>query len=270
MDLDTLIVGEGPHHTAVAADDIGLAVIYAGHYATETLGVTALAEHLTDDVRYSIHVYRRTDGLVSDAPPALALENIHKRFGSVHALSGAGLVLRHGTVHALLGENGAGKTTLMKIAYGMESPDDGVIRIQGDVVRLRSPADAIARGVGMVHQHFTLVPAMTVAENLALGGRGTFDSRRASIRVHDLTRTTGLAVDPDARVRDLPVTAQQRLELLKVLSRDADIMILDEPTAVLAPSEADDLLRRLRQLADDRTRGCSDHTQASRGLEYRR
>jgi len=187
---------------------------------------------------------------VTDASPALALEQIDKRFGATTALTNASFVARRGTVHALLGENGAGKTTLMRIAYGMVRADVGVVRIQGQPVQLRSPADAIARGVGMVHQHFTLVPAMTAAENIALGNTGTFDPALAARHVHDLTRTTGLPIEPDVRVRVLPVTAQQRLELLKVLSRAANIVILDEPTALLAPQEADDLLRRVRQLAD--------------------
>jgi ABC-type uncharacterized transport system ATPase subunit len=188
---------------------------------------------------------------VTDAAPALELEHIGKRFGALQALDDATLIVRRGTVHALLGENGAGKTTLMKIAYGMESAERGSIRIQGRALRLRSPADAIAAGVGMVHQHFTLVPAMTVAENVALGDRGRFDSRRAAQRVRDLGEATGLPLEPEARVGDLTVRAQQRVELLKVLSRDARILIFDEPTAVLAPAEVDDLLRQLRRLAND-------------------
>jgi simple sugar transport system ATP-binding protein len=188
---------------------------------------------------------------VTDAAPALELEHIGKRFGALQALDDATLIVRRGTVHALLGENGAGKTTLMKIGYGMESAERGSIRIQGRALRLRSPADAIAAGVGMVHQHFTLVPAMTVAENVALGDRGRFDSRRAAQRVRDLGEATGLSLEPEARVGDLTVRAQQRVELLKVLSRDARILIFDEPTAVLAPAEVDDLLRQLRRLAND-------------------
>jgi ABC-type uncharacterized transport system ATPase subunit len=188
---------------------------------------------------------------VTDAAPALELEHIRKRFGALQALDDATLIVRRGTVHALLGENGAGKTTLMKIAYGMESAERGSVRIQGRALRLRSPADAIAAGVGMVHQHFTLVPAMTVAENVALGDRGRFDSRRAAQQVRDLGEATGLSLEPEARVGDLTVRAQQRVELLKVLSRDARILIFDEPTAVLAPAEVDDLLRQLRRLAND-------------------
>jgi simple sugar transport system ATP-binding protein len=187
---------------------------------------------------------------VTDAVPALELDRIEKRFGAIRALDGASLSVAHGSVHALLGENGAGKTTLMRVAYGMESPDRGSIRVSGRPVHHHSPADAIANGIGMVHQHFTLVPAMTVVENVALGGRGIIDRAASRATVEHLTRTTGLHLDPDARVSELPVAAQQRLELLKVLARDPNILVLDEPTAVLAPAEADDLLRRLRELAD--------------------
>ena len=181
---------------------------------------------------------------------ALSLDHIAKRFGEVTALADASLTVRAGSVHALLGENGAGKTTLMRVAFGMQTPDSGTVRVHGAAVRLRSPADAITLGIAMVHQHFTLVPAMTVAENLALGGHGRFDAATTASRIEELARTTGLAVDPFARVRDLSVASQQRLELLKALSRDAQIIILDEPTAVLAPGEATDLLRRIRELAD--------------------
>ena len=169
---------------------------------------------------------------------ALSLDHIAKRFGEVTALADASLTVRAGSVHALLGENGAGKTTLMRVAFGMQTPDSGTVRVHGAAVRLRSPADAITLGIAMVHQHFTLVPAMTVAENLALGGHGRFDAATTASRIEELARTTGLAVDPFARVRDLSVASQQRLELLKALSRDAQIIILDEPTAVLAPHPA--------------------------------
>ena len=181
--------------------------------------------------------------------PALALDAVAKRFGPVTALADASLLVHAGTVHALLGENGAGKTTLMRIAYGMEQPDVGGIRVGGSATRLRSPADAIAAGIGMVHQHFTLVPAMSAAENIALGGAGRFDPRAAVERVRALAATTGLALEPTARVHDLGVNAQQRVELLKALARDPQILILDEPTAVLAPAETDELLRTIRQLA---------------------
>ena len=181
--------------------------------------------------------------------PALALDHIVKRFGAVEALGDGSLSVAAGSIHALLGENGAGKTTLMRVAYGMEHPDAGVIRVGGNVRRFTSPAEAIAAGVGMVHQHFTLVPAMTVAENVALGRGGRFEPTTAEERVRSLASATRLEVEPSARVRDLPVSAQQRVELLKALSRDARILILDEPTAVLAPGEAAELLRTIRQLA---------------------
>ena len=182
---------------------------------------------------------------------ALALDGISKSFGGVQALVDASLHVRPGTVHALLGENGAGKTTLMRIAYGMEAPDRGTIRIRDSVVRLSSPASAIAHRIGMVHQHFTLVPAMTVAENVALGTRGRFDVRATSDQIRALSQSTGLALDPAARVADLSITARQRLELLKALARDARVLIFDEPTAVLTPDEADDFLQHVRRLADD-------------------
>jgi len=187
---------------------------------------------------------------VTENPPALALEHIDKRFDTVRALSDASLRVRRGTIHAVLGENGAGKTTLMRVAYGMATPDRGVVRVHGQAIRLRSPADAIERGIGMVHQHFTLVPSMTVAENLELGGRGTLRSGEHDSMLRNLVGLAGSSIDVNARVHDLSVVAQQRLELLKVLTRNAEILILDEPTAVLAPAEANELLRGLRGLAD--------------------
>ena len=182
---------------------------------------------------------------------ALSLSNISKRFGTVRALHGASIAVRPGTVHALLGENGAGKTTLMHIAYGMHRPDHGHITVNGQPVMLTSPAHAIQYGIGMVHQHFTLVPAMSVAENVALGLHGLYDARRASERVRLLGEATGLVLDPDARVADLSVGGQQRLEILKAMSRNAHLLILDEPTAVLAPSESDDLMRWVRRFCSD-------------------
>jgi simple sugar transport system ATP-binding protein len=181
--------------------------------------------------------------------PALALDGIAKRFGDVDALTDASLTVDAGTVHALLGENGAGKTTLVRIAYGMERPDAGSVRVGGTVMRLGTPADAIAAGIGMVHQHFTLVPAMTVAENVALGGRGRFDPSGAIERVRALGASTGFGIEPATRVADLSVSAQQRVELLKALARDARVLILDEPTALLAPPEAEELLGTVRRLA---------------------
>jgi len=181
---------------------------------------------------------------------ALELDGISKRFGAVVALSGTTVRVRSGSIHAVLGENGAGKTTLMRIAYGSLRPDAGEIRIFGNPVTLKSSADALARGVGMVHQHFTLVPAMTVAENVALGMRGVYDAGAAAERVRSLGRRTGLVLEPDALVATLPVGAQQRLEIVKALARNVRVLILDEPTAVLAPSEADDLLAWVARFRD--------------------
>jgi simple sugar transport system ATP-binding protein len=177
---------------------------------------------------------------------ALELTGICKSYGSLSALEDASLALRPGTVHALLGENGAGKTTLMRIAFGMVRPDAGRILVDGRDLLLRSPADAIAVGVGMVHQHFTLVPAMTVAENIALGGHGLLRRREIAGEVDRIADATGFALHADARVEDLPIGAQQRVEIAKALARRARIIVLDEPTAVLAPAEAEDLLRWLR------------------------
>ena len=151
-------------------------------------------------------------------------------------------------MHALLGENGAGKSTLMRIAFGMLRPDSGKVILNGVNRSFSSPHDAIDAGIGMVHQHFTLVPAMTVTENIALGGCGIFHPRRTREAVLALSDRTGLALDPNARVEDLPTGAQQRAEILKALSRDARILILDEPTAVLTPVEARELLRNVRDL----------------------
>jgi simple sugar transport system ATP-binding protein len=180
---------------------------------------------------------------------ALALRGITKQFGRTIALDGAQFELRSGTLHALLGENGAGKTTLMRIAFGMLRPDAGTMELDGTVRHWRSSADAIAAGIGMVHQHFLLVPAMTVAENVSLGERGPFrrfDARVAAGRVRKIGAETGLVLDPASRVADLPVGAQQRLEIVKALARDVKILILDEPTAVLSPAESQELYAWLR------------------------
>ncbi|MGQ0712631.1 MAG: ABC transporter ATP-binding protein [Gemmatimonadaceae bacterium] len=181
---------------------------------------------------------------------ALSFQSIVKRFDKVVALDGASLSAKRGTVHALLGENGAGKTTLMRIAYGLERPDSGTVSVAGEPVMLRTASDAIQRGVGMVQQHFSLVPAMTVAENVALGGHGRFHPREAVERVRTVAAGASLNLDPDARVGDLSVAAQQKVEVVKALARGARILILDEPTAMLAPPDAQELMRLLRRLAD--------------------
>jgi simple sugar transport system ATP-binding protein len=181
---------------------------------------------------------------------ALALVGVEKRFGGAVALDGASLGVGAGTLHAVLGENGAGKTTLMRVAFGLVHPDAGVVRVHGDERRFASPAEAIAAGLGMVHQHFTIVPAMTVAENVALGGRGRYDPRAAAERVRTVGAATGLTLDPDAVAGTLPVAAQQRLEIVKALARAARVLILDEPGAVLSPDEVEELLGWLRRWVD--------------------
>jgi simple sugar transport system ATP-binding protein len=177
----------------------------------------------------------------------MALAGITKRYGTTTAVDDVSFQLRRGTVHALLGENGAGKTTLMRIAFGLVHGDSGKIVAQGRAIAASS--DSIAAGVGMVHQHFTNVPAMTVAENVSLGGRGRLDIARAAARVTEIGDRTGLRLNAFTRAEDLAVGAQQRLEIVKALARDATILILDEPTAVLAPNETDELLQWLRGYA---------------------
>jgi ABC-type uncharacterized transport system ATPase subunit len=174
---------------------------------------------------------------------ALSLTGIRKRYGDVVALDNASLAIQPGTIHALLGENGAGKTTLLRIAFGLTMPDEGVIQVDGVDLRLRSPADAIRSGIGMVQQHFTLVPAMTVAENVALG---VSTARRLGDETSELAKEFGLRLDSTTPVRELSIPEQQRVELLKALSRGARVLILDEPTAALPPAEADRLLAWLR------------------------
>lgn len=174
---------------------------------------------------------------------AFELIGVSKRFGPIAALREVSFTLRPGTVHALLGENGAGKTTLMRVAFGACRPDAGKMHVRGHPVVFHSSADAIAHGIGMVHQHFALVPAMTVAENVALGMPGRYNAADAAARVRKVGAESGLVLHPDARAGALPIGAQQRLEIVKALARNANILILDEPTAVLPPQEADELFR---------------------------
>jgi len=184
------------------------------------------------------------------------LRGITKRFPGVVANEDVTLTVEPGQVHALLGENGAGKSTLMNVLFGLYRPSEGEILLDGVPTEFTSPADAIAAGIGMVHQHFMLVPVFTVAENVMLGveptsGPGILDRDAARRRVLELSARHGLDVDPDALVEDLPVGVQQRVEILKALYREADCLILDEPTAVLTPTEIDDMLGIVRRLADE-------------------
>ncbi len=185
--------------------------------------------------------------------PALELRGITKRFGDLVANDAVDFDVRGGEVHALLGENGAGKTTVMRIAYGLTQADAGDILVAGRPLNVRSPRDAIGAGIGMVTQHFALVGPMTVAENLVLG-RATglrLDLAEARRGAADAADRFGMRVDPDARIEDLSVGQQQRVEILKALSRDCRVLILDEPTAVLVPDEVDALFATLRSLVTD-------------------
>jgi len=184
----------------------------------------------------------------------LAAQNVTKQFPGVLANDAVSIRLRPGRILALLGENGAGKSTLVNVLFGMYRPDSGQVVIKDEVVDLHGPDDAISRGIGMVHQHFQLVPPMRVVENIVLGDeptkRGLVDLDEARKRVVELSGRYGLEIDPDALVEDLPVGMQQRVEILKALYRNADVLILDEPTGVLTPQEADHLLGVLRELTE--------------------
>lgn len=185
-------------------------------------------------------------------PPAISLHGIDKHFGAVHACRAIDLEIAVGSIHGIVGENGAGKSTLMSILYGFYEADAGEIRVDGKPVRLRSSRQAIAHGIGMVHQHFMLVETLTVLENIILGAEGGAflgaSLAKARAEIARLGQDFGLVIDPDAVIGDLPVGLQQRVEILKALYRGADILILDEPTAVLTPAEADALFVLLQNL----------------------
>jgi len=191
-----------------------------------------------------------------DEAPVLELRGITKRFPGVLANDRIDFDLRRGEVHALLGENGAGKSTLMSILYGLYTADAGEIRLNGERVEIHSPRDAIERGIGMVHQHFMLIPVMTVTENIVLANEPVhagilLDEATAEKRVAEVARTFNFAVDPHARVQNITVGQQQRVEIMKALYRNAEILILDEPTAVLTPQEAQELFQILSTLTEE-------------------
>ena len=200
---------------------------------------------MTEEVRVTEEVHA----------PALEMRGITKRYPGVVANDRIDLKVRPGEVHALLGENGAGKTTLMNVLYGLARPDEGEILLDGEVVNLTGPSDAISRGISMVHQHFMLVPVLSVAENIVLGaetmgGPVFLDRNEANRRIAELGRRFGFNIDPKAKVGSLSVGSQQRVEILKALYRDAKILVLDEPTAVLTPPETAEIFAVLRRLAE--------------------
>ena len=189
---------------------------------------------------------------------SLELRGISKRFGALVANDSIDLAVANGEIHAILGENGAGKSTLMNIVYGLLSPDQGTISVDGKVVTIDSPLDALAAGIGMVHQHFMLIPVFTVAENIVLGhertkGPGLLDLEEARKEILRVSAEYNFDIDPDALIEDLPVGLQQRVEIIRALIYDAKVLILDEPTAVLTPQETDELLRNMKKLKEKGT-----------------
>ncbi|MFN8384082.1 MAG: ABC transporter ATP-binding protein [Anaerolineales bacterium] len=189
---------------------------------------------------------------MAESKIVLEARGITKQFPGVLASDNVNFDLRKGEIHALLGENGAGKSTLMNLIYGLHLPDKGEIIVNGKPIEIKSPNDSIAAGIGMVHQHFMLIPVFTVAENVMLGDeetkRGSLDRASVAAKINEISKQYGLDVDPNALVGPLPVGIQQRVEIVKTLYRNAEIVILDEPTAVLTPQEAEDLFRIMRDL----------------------
>ncbi len=184
-------------------------------------------------------------------PPAVELLGITKRFGSVVACDHVDLELRAGRVHGILGENGAGKSTLMRVLIGLVLPDSGQIRLSGETVRIDDPVDAAEHGIAMVHQHFSLVEALTVWENVALGDVGRFDAAAVRRRVGEISTQYGLSIEPDQRIADLPAGMRQRVEIIKCLRRDPQVLVFDEPTSVLTPEESEFLFGALRRVVEE-------------------
>ena len=186
---------------------------------------------------------------------SLELRGITKQFGSLVANDDINFKVEAGEIHAILGENGAGKSTLMNIVYGLLSPDKGQILVDGQEIKIKSPLDALAAGIGMVHQHFMLIPVFTVAENIVLGHEktnraGLLDLATARQEIIRVSKEFNFEVDPDALIEDLPVGIQQRVEIIRALIYNSKILILDEPTAVLTPQETDELLANMKKLRD--------------------
>ncbi len=187
----------------------------------------------------------------SDFPPAAEFIDISKRFGRVVACDSVNLALHKGRIHGLLGENGAGKSTLMKMLIGLVLPDAGQIRVHGETVKISDPIDAARLGIAMVHQHFSLVEPLTVWENVALGDSGRLDPGRIRRRVREISEQYGLEIDPDDRIFDLTAGMRQRVEIIKCLRRDPEILVFDEPTSVLSPAESQFLFAALRRVVED-------------------
>ena len=185
------------------------------------------------------------------SPPAVELIDITKRFGHIVACDRVNLTLHRGRIHGILGENGAGKSTLMKVLIGLVLPDAGQIRLHGQQVQIVDPIDAGTHGIAMVHQHFSLVEALTVWENVALGDVGRLDPRHVRERVAQISEQYGLDIDPDDRIADLPAGMRQRVEIIKCLRRDPEVLVFDEPTSVLSPSESEFLFDALRRVVHD-------------------
>ncbi len=196
---------------------------------------------------------KASDGMGENTPYAIEMLNITKRFPGIIANDNITLQLRRGEIHALLGENGAGKSTLMSVLFGLYQPEEGTIKKDGKVVSIKNPNDATALGIGMVHQHFKLVECFTVLDNIIMGVEptkmGFLQKKEARRKVMELSERYGLHVDPDAKIEDITVGMKQRTEILKMLYRDNEILIFDEPTAVLTPQEIDELMQIMRNLA---------------------
>ncbi len=230
---------------------------YVPHVPEVTTDTEHLAAIVTNEEILALPTEVSGFGAGNVGEVLLDVKGLSKAFGKVKANQDITLHVRRGEIVALLGENGAGKSTLMNQIFGLIAPDTGDVTIKGDSTPIKDPKDAIARGIGMVHQHFQLVPVMTVAENIILGHEtskgGFLDLESARVMVREISERYGLAVDPDAEIEDLPVGTQQRVEILKALSRKVDLLILDEPTAVLTPQETDELLGVMKDLANGGT-----------------